>query len=281
MLSGKRAKVMAVSGVVLAVAVSGKALADLEGPNWLRDTFASILARLQQVEAVAAQNTASIGALAGEIDALKSGGAQSFDYRNYEATNVTSRTYLMQGAGACGTTEIQRFTRTSLPDGSAQIIQDRERRTAGNVICEHNAFDFRATSDGLYLAGRTGYSAVNPAELVNTNTIEEPLVQRTTAMRIGATWGSASAQTQVLVQGGSTTLGAATQTNSLLGIEAVSVPAGIYANCLKISETRNTLSIGSFTQVSWYCQGVGLAKRVIQPTAGAGFTLTLQAFTTQ
>ena len=275
----KHVKIVAVSAVALAV--TGVALADNEGSGWLRETFSSILARLKQVEAATAQNTAGIGALAGEIDTLKSSGAQTYDYRNYESTNVTSRTYAMQGVGGCGTVEIQRLSRTTLADGSTQIMQDRERRTAGGTLCERNVFDFRATSNGLYLAGRTGYNNSNPTEVVNTNVLDEPLPQRTTAMRIGATWGSASGQTQVVYPGNITTLGAAAQYNSLLAVESVTVPAGTFGSCLKISETRNSYSIGNIMQVSWYCQGVGLAKRVTQLSTGSGFTLALQSYTVQ
>jgi len=275
----RSSKVIVVSALALAGAAT--AIASPEGSGSFREALASLLARLQAVEAATAQNTASIGALAGEIDALKASGAQTYDYRNYEADNVATRTYAMQGVGACGTTEIQTFTRTPLGDGSTQITQDRVRRTAGNVICERNVFDFRATIDGLYLAGRTGYSAANPTEVVNTNTIDVPLMQRTTTMRVGATWGSASGQSQVVYPAATLTQGAATQTNSLLAVESVSVPAGNFASCLRIVETRSSFSIGAFTQVSWYCQGVGMAKRVVQPSNGNGYTLALQSFTVQ
>lgn len=262
-------------GIVAPICLFNSATVRADESGWFRDYFGNLFARLQKLEIATTENTAAIGALTNEVNALKAGGGQTYDYRNYELGRDGTRTYSMQGAGACGTTEVQVLTRAPLNDGSTQVTQARTRRTAGGTVCEYNVFDFRATNDGLYLAGRTGYNLANTAEY-NTNVLDALLPQRTTAMRIGATFGSAGGLTSVVYPAGSTTLGAASQTNTLLGIEGVSVPAGNYPNCLKVSETRNSNAIGNLAQVSWYCQGVGLTKRVFtSPTGSPGFKLEL------
>jgi len=265
-------------GVVSSIAILGTASADSDGSKWFKDAIADLLTRLQQVESATAWNTASITALTGEVNALKGGGAQTYDYRNYEVAANVTRTYHSQGAGICGTTEVQGITRTPQADGSTQVSQARTRLTAANTICEYNVFDFRATSDGLYLAGRTGFNPANTSEVVNTNVLDSLLPQRTTAMRIGATFGSAAGMTSFAYPAGATTLSTASQVNTLLAVEEVTVPAGTFSSCLKISEIRNSFAIGNFSEVSWYCQGVGLAKRVFaSPTGSPGFKLELQS----
>jgi len=248
-------------------------------PIWFKRFVNEINSKLAQQSAQITQNSEDIARLTTEVIALKQG-ITTYDYRDYAGKDVTSLTYNTQGSGICGTTETLTNVRQLLADGSTQLLQTRERVNASSAICQYDIFDFRATATGFSLLSREGRSPTDTNLTVNTNVLDDPLLIRTAAMRVGASWGSAASSTQTAFPSGTVNFGTAMQVTTLLAVESVTVPAGTFNDCIKLAERRDSAHIGNFlAQTSWYCRGIGLTKRVSASNGGASpFVQELTAY---
>ena len=234
------------------------------------DTVVSELGRLEDLIKANADAISKIGK-----------GAPTFDYRDYLGSNLTSKTFDVSGA-QCGDIETQTFVRTPQPDGSVHVAETRSRLNGG-TLCQLDVLNYIATASDYRFASRDQMDIFTPNVVVNRNEFNQPIILRTNAMREGGGFGSGSVTRQInVIGGGAMTEGYATNVSILLGTEDVTVPAGTYAGCLRIAEQRNSTHFGQFDNVSWYCPGVGLTKRVQQNIVGsAGLVMRLAAVTTQ
>lgn len=288
-----------ITAVVCAILLHQNAMADPEVNNQsgLRAEVTQIKENIQQLtdqvqvntdsittnSAAIANNTADINQLAGTVaehsNALASLGAPAtFDFHDYGAAgNVVSETYDISGNGiALGgcSHEIRSYQRTAQLNGIVNIDVTRSRTDSNNTPCFLDVQHYESRTDGLYWMGRDSYDTFSQT-LVSTNAIDDGLLERTSAMQVGKTFGGASGTT---FTNGTTETSGIVGVMTLLGVEDVTVPAGSFAQCLKISQqvTSGHPLLGTYQAVSWYCSGVGFTKRI----DGNGNVWTLTGVTT-
>ncbi len=244
---------------------------------------------VQQLDLRIGQNTTGIETNAGNIDlnaeaiatinaALGALGT-SYDYRDYVGPGNVNKVFSSKGPASCATTEIRRTTRTAGGDGSTDVEMIRERRDAGNSICQYDVFKFKETDQARVLLGKSRFEPFNTTQLRFTDVVAEPVPFLASSMRMGAAFGSGSETTRSYAFG-PVEQGTMVITHTLVGLEDVTVPAGSYAGCLKINQTRASTHFGvglAFT--NWYCPGIGLTKRVFHNIGGpTGYTLMLTEY---
>lgn len=115
--------------------------------------------------------------------------------------------------------------------------------------------EYLATSTEFLWLSIDAYDADGTA-VTSSRVFIDPIVRRTASMALGNTWGSATD-----VENFSSPAGHVVETNTLLGLEDVTVPYGHFAGCLKIHTSRAGTG-ASLSRISWYCDGVGEAKRI-------------------
>ena len=206
---------------------------------------------------------------------------QVYRFTDYNSPGDTVSVFSSVGGGSCGNSETQTRTKVPQPDGSVQLNVDTVRRLNG-VVCQHQVSRFILDGRGQLATGQDTLSNIDPTVILSTTAIEVPIILRPAEMRVGTTWGSASKTTLTNVAGGGVqTVGFATSVSSLTAVDSVTVPAGVFTDCLRAVEIRNSAQIGLFTQYDWFCRGVGLVKRISeQGTALVGFQLELQSIST-
>jgi hypothetical protein len=273
---------LAVIGIVPAAVI-----ADEGGiPRWFSQFLVGfnsqvqqILTRLQAVEQQNALNTADIAHNTLDITALQAAAPAVFRQTDYAGVNVATRTFSAVGGGHCGNNEIQTLTRTPQPDGSVLITLDQNRRL-GTTTCQHIASQIRSDADGQHLLRSDTLSPVDPNVVLLGTVLDVPLLIRPGSLRLGATWGNATKETQTN-SAGIQNIGFSTLVGTLTAVDSVTVPAGTFTDCLRTAEVRNSPHVGNFTQYDWLCRDVGLVKRINSTTAQPiGFQLELQSFTT-
>jgi len=227
-------------------------------------------------------NTTAIGNNTTEISNLSNTVNQmaptTYDFHNFgRASNLTSVTFEISGSGMAASgcnTETRTFQRTPLGNGVTNVDIMRTRTQSGGAVCHYNVLHYQSRADGFYWMGRDVYD--NLQNFVSSNVINGGLIERGSNMEIGKSFGGASS-TSIDTTNTNTT-STVVSNLVLLGLEDVSVPAGDYTGCLKIS--RNIVSgdssFGSNQSVAWYCSGVGLTKRI----DSVGNIWTLSSITT-
>jgi len=219
-------------------------------------------------------NTTSITDHETRISDLEVIGTTTYDYRDYTATHaITSRTY--QWIRSNNTTgcdrEVHEITRTVIDPNTTDIsIKQIRRDAAATITCLVRVNEYTQTADAYFRNARFDYDPADGTTLLETYTFSPPYKIRTSSMHIGEPIVSTTA-----VQ--STIDSHLIEINTLLGIEAVTVPAGTFTNCIKMHKRRDSIIPGQYTtNIEWHCAGIGRVKQIQVFVGGAG--LTSQSF---
>ena len=208
-------------------------------------------------------NSVSIGANSSAIAANTAAIAnipvpQTIDFKLYEGT-ASTKTYALTGSGFCGNTELRSFTRVD--NGvSTDLRIDRKRSNAG-VTCHHKVFGYNVTADKRELLYRENRNP-GSGNLGSTDTLTDPITRVTSTMQMGVTLGDASPITRTSVGGTPSFFSALVESNTVVDIEDVTVPAGSYSACLKLHTFRTSSGFGAFNRIAWLCPGMGEVKRI-------------------
>ena len=217
-------------------------------------------------------NTSSITDHETRISTLEATGVTTYDYRDYTAApTITTMTYQwhLSSESPCNI-EVHQLTRTVIDANTTDITLRRTRTDGGSTTCQIRDFVYTQTADTFVYRARNDFDIIGTP--VETYTFSEPVIVRTSAMQIGLPIVSTTE-----VQ--STVNSHMIETNTLLGTEAVTVPAGTYTDCIKIHKRRNTAMPGhDLTSIRWYCAGIGLAKaiKVVNGFTGQQFSHSLE-----
>lgn len=193
----------------------------------------------------------------GAVDVAKLAG---YDYRDFAggSANVDTRIYSISDSSGVCDTETHRITRAPQPDGSTLVTNIRVRHdSVGGAVCSYHVFNFSGDDQGLHLLGRDAYDTTGTI-LNSSITLTDAVTLRTSSMATGIDIASASVATDTV----SSAISFISQKSVVVGIEDVTVPAGVYTGCMKVHELRDSDSIGTFNRVAWYCDGIGMVKRI-------------------
>ena len=226
---------------------------------------AEVNANFADVESQISSNSTLIQQNATDIlnntNAISSIPAQiTYDYRDFTANStITSKTFALNGN--CGTREVRTFTRTVVNNGT-EITMTRKRDTA-NVVCFWRDNIYLETQTERQLLSGKNYDPTT-GELTGTYTLDLPLTLETSSMGKGINIGDAAKISETLAGATPAYFGTIVQLNSALEIETtdVTVPAGTYSGCLKLSSIRRSQAFGRYQQISWKCPGIGEVKRL-------------------
>lgn len=216
-------------------------------------------------------NASAIANNAAAIAAIPT--VSTYDYRNFATdANIISKTFAT--TGLCGDSEVRTIART--PNGPDTNVVVTRRRLNGATTCQLNDFSYVSTASEHRLVQGKNYNAADDS-LVETKTPADPIVVFSSSMRDGATFASATTVTSTFADGVTPVVQTVyVDSNAAVGLENVSVPAGNFTGCLKISSTRLSNTFGAYKRISWRCPGVGEVKRIQMRTDNAGgFTWVL------
>jgi len=219
-------------------------------------------------------NTTSITNHETRISNLEAVGTTTYDYHDYTAApTITTRTYtwVRSNPPPCDR-EIHEITRTVIDPNTTDVSIRTTRRDAANTTtCMVRVNEYTQTADANLRKARFDYDPADGTTLLETYLFTTPITIRTSSMHIGEPIVSTTA-----VQ--STINSHLIEINTLLGIEAVTVPAGTFTDCIKTHKRRNTVIPGhDTTMIDWHCAGIGLVKRVQVFTTSVG-ELVSQSF---
>lgn len=233
------------------------------------------VAAINTLSNAVAGNTAAIAALAPPI---------SYDYHNYSVpTTIASKTFTVTGTttlpGVVSTNNyVETITRT--PNGnSTTVTLHRFFPNDGHAI----EFDYKATSTSYDFVEERDYP---PGSTIpsNTFTLANPVPERTSTMQTGALFGSGS---EIAVNSSTAIPNTIQVMNALVGAEPMTVNINgvdtTYNDCIRISATRMNSSGsygGNAVQTNWYCNGIGLVKRVTFNTSNGLTSVILLTGTT-
>ena len=127
---------------------------------------------------------------------------------------------------------------------------DREWRN-GDALIRRSVMHFEVTDVELLWDWAESYNSDN--QLSATSRFEPPLSVRQTEMPEGAMLGGGAMNTGTPEDN----VENVTRVNTPLGVDDIHVPYGNLTGCLRMFEEHNNSS-----RISWYCPGVGLAKRL-------------------
>jgi len=183
----------------------------------------------------------------------------TFDFNNFStASNITTKNFVVSGT-FCGTHEERTIVRTA-GNGGTNVVITLKRHTSGTV-CRWIDNHYFVTATERQLLGRTLYDT--SGILNSTAVVDTPIILETNAMIQGQTYvnGATTVDTPVV---GTPFISAIINTGIALEIDpaTISVPAGDYTGCLKITTTRRSGSVGNFQRISWKCPNVGEVKRI-------------------
>jgi hypothetical protein len=152
------------------------------------------------------------------------------------------------------------------PDGSSKVFQQTASPTtltAVTVVGNVETWTYSDNSrvehitaegvDGTMLKGRREYNTTGVMTQDLTYYPSVLGVDITGVKAIGTVWGNA----YIAKKPDGSQYGAETNLYTVIGIEDVTVPAGLFRDCIKIHITTQ-----NYKSVGWYATGVGLVKRI-------------------
>lgn len=194
------------------------------------------------------------------FDSLEKRALPRFDFHDFgQAANIVSKTYTTSEPG-CGNTETRLYSRTVNGDNT-EIRMTRQRFDVELVICQTRIFNYLATPDSFSILSQERWN--NPGTVYKSvETLASPAIRRTSNMLQGTTFGTGTTTTNTTAGGVTTDSGVYLETTTALGLEDVSVPAGEFSNCLKMTTERTSSTFSAFKRVAWLCKDVGEVKRI-------------------
>jgi hypothetical protein len=208
--------------------------------------------------------------------------AMSFDFAGYGFGNIASKTFSVINPGSHDS-EIRTYER---PSANTTIVTITRQMTGTPLNIRK--MTYVTSANDVRWTKREEIDANDGATLLYTKSISPGIVVRKNNMKIGQSWSSGSV---VHVVDEYDELGdgfgiepefdtVATETRMLEAVEDVTVPAGTFQNCLKISNTRSGY-FGTHLRVSWYCSnGIGLVKQYHGHSNGGGRLIELSNYST-
>jgi hypothetical protein len=206
----------------------------------------------------------------------------TYDYRDYGTPdNVVSKSFIdsrrINTTPEECTVEMREYTKT--PENENTVITVT-RSFSGGDLCISSAsswpedFEYLATAEGVYLRKSTRYDETH-TNIMNQIVYNDGLLQRTTSMKVGMTWGDGSTTNytnnplvppEINLPGGNYM-----ENYTLLAIEDVTVPYDggrgdsqptTYHTCLRIGRWSFAGNSTARASIHWYCPGIGLVKRM-------------------
>jgi len=214
----------------------------------------------------------SVQSLSDRIDALP-GGTPLLNSVYRIADSVLAKNFQISFTGnACNqeTRSYQRSTPGGIPTLSETVVV-----SDGATPCSRQIRTFERTNTGTRLTKIELFSP-DGATLNQTNTFTGGLLIRPDQMFVGIPWAS---EPPIVLQANAAVPPVFQQFAAeyrIVAVESVSLPAGNFANCLKVYRSSVVSAVppitGSVLRVEWYCPGLGQVK-VIDASAGV-FELT-------
>jgi len=182
----------------------------------------------------------------------------TYNFRNY-TQSYTTKTFDVMDTRGKYVSEIRTFDR-SVP---GQVSYLRDRIKANNTRLKLDTIVLDVSGADAKLVGFKTHDKVTEA-VVNDMTISPGLVGRTESMQIGKTFGNDVKVTINDLVGGLTSTGYTQQRVVLLASnQTVTVPAGTFTGCIKLSRHRSGGVLGdTFDRTNTHCPGVGLVKQI-------------------
>lgn len=205
----------------------------------------------------------------------------TYDYHNYSVpTSVASKTFTNANISAStSSTYVETINRVAI-NASATKVTVHRAFPDGHAI----EFDYLASPNSYDFIEERDYAATDLVNPASTFTLANPVPERTSSMHVGGVFGSGST---ISTSGAVTTPGLIEVMNVLVGTEAVTLNVNgastTYNDCIRIIATRFN-STGSYggnvVQTNWYCNGMGLVKRMVFNTTTGATNLIVLTGTT-
>jgi len=195
-------------------------------------------------------------------------GGTIYDYHNYiAASNLTEKVFAL--TNNCGDTATWTYSRTA--QGSDTRVVRTQVRTNVGVNCKYQTNTFLVTATTYEWRQNDRYDNAGTV-IQNSYIFNSPIPRMTSSMSRGLPWGEATNSTA--------TAELIVEKISLLGVEDITVTAGVFTNCLKIHTLRTRMAAGSFSRISWHCLNVGEVKRIDGVSGGNVKSWDLTSYTT-
>ena len=176
----------------------------------------------------------------------------TYDYHDYVNSDIISKTFSYDPGDGSTLNQVWHIERPH----PGQVTRTEVMVDADDNILRYRVQKISATPKAFNWLQLSNYSGhLSDPQLVETSDYDPPVVLMTDAMIPGIAWGTGGKMNNTY---SSDTF--FTDTNEILAIETVTVPAGTFTNCLKIYRQRNYK--GFYTRIEWICPNIGLVKRV-------------------
>ncbi len=194
--------------------------------------------------------------MCGELVLAAPGGGHhktpAYDYHDYVNSNIQSKTFARHQNDGVVYDEVWSFERP----GPGEVVRTEITTDAGGSAYRCRVNEFEATPKSFNWTQTSVCDGnVTPPTLISTTNYDPSVVLLTDAMVPGIAWGTAGKMQSI-----SSPDNYYTDTNEVLAVEDVTVPAGTYSDCLKVYKLRNYA--GFYTRIEWICPNMGLVKRV-------------------
>lgn len=197
------------------------------------------------------QNLADRIAAGGEVEAASIYKGNGITTKTYQVTDVSS---------GCTTFETHSFASSN---GGATLTQTIVG-TAGNggSFCFKRIHTHQINTTGSFVTQINNYDA---SDFLTSTSAYTPGIEYLPAqVHVGLSWAIDTDRVSTPT-GGSAVNGTQIGEYTIVSKENVTVPAGTYSNCLKITRYSYSAQTGSTNnpsaRIDWRCPGVGLVKR--------------------
>lgn len=179
----------------------------------------------------------------------------------YRGTGITAKTFIVTDiSGSCTTFENHTFVSSN---GGATITQTIIGRAgSGGAQCVRQVWTHQSGGAGVSVTQIASFDASdNPT---GTTTYSPGILYLPAQLHNKMSW-ALDTNTTVTPAVGSPTAGTFLGEYTIVSKESVTVPAGTYDNCLKITRQGFGATVGSLNnpsfRIEWRCPGIGLVKR--------------------
>ena len=176
----------------------------------------------------------------------------TYSYRDHAHTYNT-KTFVAQDTSGAFTQEVRTFDRTVT--GQVSFLRHRTGGTADKmdtIVLDNSGPELR-----MIQFDRHG--TLDPNTVTESRTMAPGVLFRTETMEQGKTFGSDS----LLSRDGTPSSGVL-QTAAVIAVnQSVTVPAGSYTGCIKISRHRAARHLGqTYDRINTFCPGLGLVRQL-------------------
>jgi len=189
----------------------------------------------------------------------------TYSYRDYSHTYNT-KTFVAQDTNGAFTQEERTFDRSVA--GQVSFLRHR----TGGISDKMDTIVLDNSGPELRMIQFDRHATLDPNTVTESRTMTPGVLFRTETMEQGKTFGSDS----LLSRDGTPSSGVL-QTAALIAVnQAVTVPAGSYTGCIKITRHRAARHLGStYDRINTFCPGLGLVRQLHTSFTSAGVTETV------